>query len=259
METKIGSEAQYFYTPVLSDMKSVGKKSVEWDLNDWKWDGDLFVASPLNSVPSDCRNRQLFPIGSGVPAIRGFSNSSSSCSDEINPGSEKGKRELEKRRRVVVVDNDLIDEAGSLTLKLGGHGYPITEMETENWDVKSGKKTKLLGATSNRAVCQVQDCGADLSDSKDYHRRHKVCSLHSKACKALVGNVMQRFCQQCSRFHILQEFDEGKRSCRRRLAGHNRRRRKTHPDAVVNGTSPYDDRASSYLLISLLRILSNMH
>lgn len=32
------------------------------------------------------------------------------------------------------------------------------------------------------------------------------------------------------RFHPLSEFDEGKRSCRRRLAGHNRRRRKTQPE-----------------------------
>ena len=31
------------------------------------------------------------------------------------------------------------------------------------------------------------------------------------------------------RFHPLSEFDEGKRSCRRRLAGHNRRRRKMQP------------------------------
>lgn len=61
------------------------------------------------------------------------------------------------------------------------------------------------------------------------------------------------------RFHVLQEFDEGKRSCRRRLAGHNKRRRKAHPDNVVNGGSLNDERSSSYLLISLLRILSNMH
>lgn len=32
------------------------------------------------------------------------------------------------------------------------------------------------------------------------------------------------------RFHLLKEFDEGKRSCRRRLAGHNERRRKPHPE-----------------------------
>lgn len=32
------------------------------------------------------------------------------------------------------------------------------------------------------------------------------------------------------RFHVLTEFDEEKRSCRRRLAGHNERRRKPHVD-----------------------------
>uniref|UniRef100_A0A5B7BUB4 Putative squamosa promoter-binding-like protein 12 n=1 Tax=Davidia involucrata TaxID=16924 RepID=A0A5B7BUB4_DAVIN len=260
MEAKFGGKAHHFYGPVVSDLKAVGKRSMEWDLNDWKWDGDLFTATSLNSVPSDCRSRQLFPVGSEIPTNKGLSNSSSSCSEEINLGNEKGKRELEKRRRVVVLeDEELNDEAGSLNLKLGGQVYPITEMEVEEWEGKSGKKSKVVGATSNRAVCQVDDCQADLSNAKDYHRRHKVCEMHSKASRAMVGNVMQRFCQQCSRFHVLQEFDEGKRSCRRRLAGHNRRRRKTHPENVVNGGSLNDERGSNYLLISLLRILSNMH
>lgn len=43
-----------------------------------------------------------------------------------------------------------------------------------------------------------------------------------------------KFC----RFHPLSEFDEGKRSCRRRLAGHNRRRRKTQPDDVTSKLPP---------------------
>jgi len=58
---------------------------------------------------------------------------------------------------------------------------------------------------------------------------------------------------------MLQEFDEGKRSCRRRLAGHNKRRRKTNHEPVPNGSSLNDDQTSSYLLITLLKILSNMH
>ncbi|XP_027330302.1 squamosa promoter-binding-like protein 12 isoform X2 [Abrus precatorius] len=71
---------------------------------------------------------------------------------------------------------------------------------------------------------------------------------------------MPRITTVGTRFHVLQEFDEGKRSCRRRLAGHNKRRRKTHPDVtVVDGGSLNDERGSSYLLMSLLRILTNMH
>ncbi|BAT87098.1 squamosa promoter-binding protein 1-like [Vigna umbellata] len=74
--------------------------------------------------------------------------------------------------------------------------------------------------------CQVDGCNADLSDAKPYHRRHKVCEYHAKAPAVLIAEQHQRFCQQCSRFHELSEFDESKRSCRRRLAGHNERRRK---------------------------------
>ncbi|XVF03161.1 hypothetical protein REPUB_Repub04eG0237000 [Reevesia pubescens] len=66
--------------------------------------------------------------------------------------------------------------------------------------------------------------GADF----DYHKRHKVCEAHSKTAKVIVDGIEQRFCQQCSRFHLLAEFDDGKRSCRKRLAGHNERRRKPH-------------------------------
>ena len=200
-----GGKPRSLYGPVVPDMEAVGKRSLEWDLNDWRWDGHVFTATPLNSVPSDCRSRQLFPIGPETPSNAGWSNSSSSGSDDIGLGNEKGKRELEKRRRGVIVENEEVDdEAGSLNLKLGGQVYPILEE-----DVKTGKKmkTKIVGTTSNRAVCQVEDCKADLSHAKDYHRRHKVCHMHARATRAMVGNILQRFCQQCSRlvsslFHL---------------------------------------------------------
>ncbi|CAN1762495.1 Squamosa promoter-binding-like protein 12 [Linum perenne] len=250
MEARFGTEAAHFYGMSAMDMRTVGKRSLEWDLNDWKWDGDLFIASPLNSVPSAGVGKQFFPLATG-----NSSNSSSSCSDEVNLEIEKGRRESEKRRRVIDIE-DGDQEAGTLSLKIGGHEREMGE----NWEGNSGKKTKLTGgSSSSRAACQVEDCGADLSKAKDYHRRHKVCEMHSKATKALVANVMQRFCQQCSRFHVLQEFDEGKRSCRRRLAGHNKRRRKTNPESGSNTNTVNDDQSGGYLLISLLKTLSNMH
>ncbi|CAN4104987.1 unnamed protein product [Withania somnifera] len=75
--------------------------------------------------------------------------------------------------------------------------------------------------------CQADTCSVDLSDAKQYHKRHKVCEYHAKSQVVVVAGLRQRFCQQCSRFHELTEFDESKRSCRRRLAGHNERRRKS--------------------------------
>ncbi|KAJ1439459.1 SBP domain [Sesbania bispinosa] len=86
--------------------------------------------------------------------------------------------------------------------------------------------------------CQVEGCHVALLNAKEYHRRHKVCDMHSKAAKVVVLGLEQRFCQQCSRFHVVSEFDDSKRSCRRRLAGHNQRRRKTsHSHSLTAGNS----------------------
>ncbi|XP_061360175.1 squamosa promoter-binding-like protein 7 [Gastrolobium bilobum] len=84
--------------------------------------------------------------------------------------------------------------------------------------------------------CQVEGCHVSLLNAKEYHRRHKVCDMHSKAPKAVVLGMEQRFCQQCSRFHVVTEFDDSKRSCRRRLAGHNERRRKSSHHSVTRNS-----------------------
>ncbi|GAB4840138.1 hypothetical protein Ancab_020901 [Ancistrocladus abbreviatus] len=90
----------------------------------------------------------------------------------------------------------------------------------------SAKRSRSSSLYSHPPFCQVHGCNKDLSSSKDYHKRHRVCDAHSKTAKVIVNGIEQRFCQQCSRFHLLAEFDDGKRSCRKRLANHNERRRK---------------------------------
>ncbi|KAK1612789.1 hypothetical protein QYE76_036462 [Lolium multiflorum] len=97
------------------------------------------------------------------------------------------------------------------------------------------------GAHHQPPRCQAEGCKADLSGAKHYHRRHKVCEYHAKASLVAAGGKQQRFCQQCSRFHVLTEFDEAKRSCRKRLAEHNRRRRK--PAASSNTAAGSKDSA----------------
>ncbi|GMH30349.1 hypothetical protein Nepgr_032192 [Nepenthes gracilis] len=90
---------------------------------------------------------------------------------------------------------------------------------------------------SSMVCCQADNCTADLSEAKKYHRRHKVCEFHAKAPIVIVASLHQRFCQQCSKFHELLEFDDMKRSCRRRLAGHNERRRRSSSEAQFDGSS----------------------
>lgn len=63
----------------------------------------------------------------------------------------------------------------------------------------SAKRTKTMNLQSLVPTCQVFGCNKDLSSSKDYHKRHKVCDVHSKTAVVIVNGIRQRFCQQCSR------------------------------------------------------------
>nr|AQQ11874.1 squamosa-promoter binding protein-like protein [Phyllostachys edulis] len=78
--------------------------------------------------------------------------------------------------------------------------------------------------------CQVPGCEADIRELKGYHRRHRVCLRCAHAAAVMLDDVQKRYCQQCGKFHILLDFDEDKRSCRRKLERHNKRRRRK-PDS----------------------------
>lgn len=254
----LGTQSSHLYGGGLGelDLNRREKRVFGWDLNDWSWDSERFVATPLPVVVAS---------GSGL-------NSSPSSSEEaeaevVRNGGLRGA-EADKRKRVVVIDDDetedqdtVLNGGGSLSLGIGVGSVSVGAMGSSdvNEDERNGKKIKVQGGGPSGPACQVEGCGADLTAAKDYHRRHKVCEVHSKATTAVVGNTVQRFCQQCSRFHLLQEFDEGKRSCRRRLAGHNRRRRKTRPDVAIGGTASIEDKVSNYLLLSLIGICANLN
>ncbi|KAK9756603.1 hypothetical protein RND81_01G108600 [Saponaria officinalis] len=214
-----------------------------WNPNDWEWDSGRFVARARQPDPN------LLCLST--------------------PNSEGGVSNL------VLRDSHNQGDQNGNGLRLQVGGAHVSPSKTNGGSVQSSDSAEEVGPTSrpnkkvrsgspgsggNYPVCQVDDCTEDLSKAKDYHRRHKVCVLHSKATQVFVGSQMQRFCQQCSRFHPLSEFDEGKRSCRRRLAGHNRRRRKTQPEdatsPVVHPTNNNDTANGNLDIVNLLTVLA---
>ncbi|KAG0468950.1 hypothetical protein HPP92_018278 [Vanilla planifolia] len=224
---------------------SMSGNSTNWNQNMWDWDCVMFTAKPSENVPEVlCLSAQ---DAAGV---------GNSCG-----GGEQRKASLDSAN-ALLLGKEVEDEGENLVLKLGGGAYAFEEpVARTNKRARSGSNSGSPGDAGRYPMCQVDDCKADLSNAKDYHRRHKVCELHSKTAKAFVGKQMQRFCQQCSRFHPLTEFDEGKRSCRRRLAGHNRRRRKTQTDdASTNLASGNQDVKAngSVDILNLLAILARL-
>lgn len=167
-------------------------------------------------------------------------------------------------------------------LKLGQVGNS-GELPSNKWKEPRVLKMESSSSTSKKArptnmgahpvSCLVDECNMDLSNCRDYHRRHKVCELHSKTAEVMINGLKQRFCQQCSRsllvflvpsvfrgwiiavfldfstvtwlffcrFHSLEEFDNGKRSCRARLDRHNRRRRKPQLDPLSHSRSYFSN------------------
>lgn len=142
--------------------------------------------------------------------------------------------DMEQRRMHDILKRGMYSNGGDLGssrlgLNLGGRTYFSTEDMSARFQLGAGKRFRPNSPSLHVPLCQAEGCKADLSIAKHYHRRHKVCEYHSKASTVNISGNTQRFCQQCSRFHGLMEFDEGKRSCRKRLADHNRRRRKPQP------------------------------
>lgn len=74
--------------------------------------------------------------------------------------------------------------------KRGRRGY------CNNGSGGGGRKTAAFGVVPK---CQVEGCHVALWNAKEYHRKHRVCDMHSKAPKVVVLGLDQRFCQQCSR------------------------------------------------------------
>ncbi|CAH8336903.1 unnamed protein product [Eruca vesicaria subsp. sativa] len=168
------------------------------------------------------------------------SSASALFSFDQTPGSASSYNFLIPKTEVDVSRSSL--DFSRIGLNLGGRTYFsagdddfVSRLYRRSRPGELGMGNSLSTTTTPR--CQAERCNADLTHAKHYHRRHKVCEFHSKASTVVAAGLSQRFCQQCSRFHLLSEFDNGKRSCRKRLADHNRRRRKCHQSASATHDS----------------------
>ncbi|KAL0414659.1 UNVERIFIED_CONTAM: Squamosa promoter-binding-like protein 7 [Sesamum radiatum] len=105
----------------------------------------------------------------------------------------------------------------------------LAEEESALPGKKRARMVRVPGGTPVR--CQVPGCEADITELKGYHKRHRVCLRCANASAVVLDGESKRYCQQCGKFHLLSDFDEGKRSCRRKLERHNNRRRRRPSDS----------------------------
>lgn len=107
-------------------------------------------------------------------------------------------------------------------------GLDTCDKDAEQANEPSGKKTKRKAAFQDGStlICHVCTKEVDVSDIKKYIRCRKICNVCRTADSCIKNGLIVKYCQLCSWVHPLDEFDEGRRSCRSELTKHNIRRRK---------------------------------
>lgn len=152
----------------------------------------------------------------------GFSNgrvvSSSSSCGLINPKMFLGEEESGVSGASSSAGEYSARDSSLIDLKLGRladyrdtmSGKSSKEVKVSSSSIVSPmppiKRSRLGNSNGQTPCCQVHGCNMDLSSSKDYHKRHKVCEIHSKTARVIVNGIEQRFCQQCSRLASVVAF-----------------------------------------------------
>jgi len=91
----------------------------------------------------------------------------------------------------------------------------------------SGRSSRSSGGrrrVSKSGACRVDGCEMKLSDMSKYARRHRICEVHLKSLDVMWKGKRQRFCQKCTRFQELSQFDGARHSCRKGLTLQRNRR-----------------------------------
>ena len=115
--------------------------------------------------------------------------------DDSNSNFSSSVVEFESKGRDSLIDLKL----GGFADHRDGHNSSFSKNAPAVSSSAPAKRIRASAVRSQTAYCQVYGCNADLSASKDYHKRHRVCEVHSKTAKVIVNGIEQRFCQQCSR------------------------------------------------------------
>lgn len=167
-----------------------------WSINDWTWDPINMLARPLDG--ERCQVSQYGPCSGGVT----MSNKTPAYSDMMHC-------------------DGLSNSGCAAGCPMGpcDYGQPL-------------ERTSIMPTKPAEMKCQIEGCTTDIRKLKPYHRRHRICEEHERDPEVSINGRKMRFCQMCGRVQPVEDFDGLRRTCRDRLASHNRRRRaKRNPQA----------------------------
>jgi hypothetical protein len=184
------------HTPVAAGVAADGGN---WNPRMWDWDSRAFTARPSSDALRIAADHHHHPPIPATEAPRQGAAAAGQLSLQLGLREEAASMAMDVSPTTTISSSPspparvAAQEQAVRPTKRVRSGSPGTGSAGEGAGTANG------GGGGSYPMCQVDECRADLTAAKDYHRRHKVCEAHSKTTKAVVANQMQRFCQQCSR------------------------------------------------------------
>ena len=111
--------------------------------------------------------------------------------------------------------------------------------------MKYGVNISAQKLSRSTKICRVPGCTTgDLSSGPRYCMRHRICEYHVRCQRVMFDDVPYRFCQKCTRFHVEEEFEAGKHTCREGLLLQRKQRLQRSLNARTLA-QPQDSRSTS--------------
>ncbi|PRW21027.1 ligase [Chlorella sorokiniana] len=201
---------------------------VPWTLDQFVWDPSALTAASGGPPP---------PLPPLPPAVGGGDENTGRTSDGAS-ASGPASAAAAAAGAAPSAASVHADQAGSALAAALAVGQPLPE-----WP-ESPPPPPSPPPGGKPAFCQV--CHEGVSGLKDYYARYKICPAHCVMPGIVKDGRVLRFCQQCGRFQPIEDFDESKRTCRRKLERHNSRRRNlTKVRAAGGGSATTSTRTTS--------------
>ena len=221
------------------------EKDAAWALEEFKWDSDKAIGKKITTLTTlKTGKKRVGGRGGGLKRKQTMGTEDGSNDDDDEEEEEEEEADvndlrnsprfrpmvrtseekegdknkyLEKRRKeeknFTTDSADGTADDGARTsiaaAALATTGFVPVKLRSE---AANGTKYRVI---KHKVFCKVNGCDEECLSL--YSIRVKVCVFHLKADEVMFNNELCRFCQKCTKFHNVGNFEEGRRACLRSL------------------------------------------
>lgn len=219
------------------------EKDAAWALEEFKWDSDKAIGKKITTLTTlNTGKKRVGGRGGGLKRKQAMGTEDGSNDDDeeeeeedadvndlrnsprfrpmVRTSEEKegdknkyleNRRKEEKNFTTDSADGTADDGARTsiAAAALATTGFVPVKLRSE---AANGTKYRVI---KHKVFCKVNGCNEECLSL--YSIRVKVCVFHLKADEVMFNNELCRFCQKCTKFHNVGNFEEGRRACLRSL------------------------------------------